>query len=81
MRSEANDRKNIFKAQPGEKASCDQLGLMFCENTHIFLTTELPQGILHGRQNGQQGILLFGVPQGRRSSFIACLSNSLTFVH
>ena len=29
--------KNIFRAQPGERPSCVQWGLTFCENTHFFL--------------------------------------------
>lgn len=37
MRSVANDRKNIFRAQPGERLSCDQSGLTFSENTHFLL--------------------------------------------
>lgn len=37
MRSVANDGKNIFRAQPGERLSCDQSGLTFSENTHFLL--------------------------------------------
>lgn len=64
--------KNIFRAQPGESASCDRLGLTFCKNTHIsyFVFRSVCDRTAAGDSltGNTSPSLLFGVPQGRRSS-------------
>lgn len=64
--------KNEFRAQPGERASCDLLGLTFCKNTHISysvfcsvcdsIATGDPLWCLNEQQGILNPLLLFGVP-------------------